>query len=319
MNDLTAVILAGGVGKRFKSEKSKVLHKLLGIELVGWVKRTVEKSGIKEIIVVASPKTMDGIKSIFKDYKVVLQEIPNGTGGAVKESLNEISLPYTIVLAGDVPGISSSTIENLYSFHKGNNCDITVLSMVPENPYGYGRIVEENGRVVKIVEEKDANEEEKKIKVVNTGIYIFKSDILKKYVPDLKNNNAQGEYYLTDVIGMCVNNGGIVKHTVIKDANEVAGINDRKQLSDVEMRFQREIVKHWQINGVTIHNPQTVYIEADVKIENDVEIYPSVSLLGKTIIKKGSVIYGGITIKDSVVEENSIVKKSLWGDDEKDR
>ncbi len=311
MNNLSAVILAAGQGKRFRSSVPKVVHNLLGVPIVEWVVETVNGLKIDNTILVASPNNKKIMEELLEQYSLVfvLQEIPNGTGGAVKPAVEHVRHDHVLVLAGDVPLISEKTLNALFSKHIKKEADITVLVMEPDSPYGYGRIItDKNDNITKIVEEKDANEEEKKVKIVNSGIYIFKKEILEKFLPMLSAQNAQNEYYITDIIGLTVENNGRVVYYKTDIPFEVQGINDRYQLSLVEEKAQKEIIEKWQKNGVTIHRPQSVYIEKRVKIGRDVEIYPGVSLLGNTIIENNVTIFSGV-IKDKIVKEGLEIKE----------
>jgi len=233
-----------------------------------------------------------------------------GTGDAVKSALEFIEKDSSVlILSGDVPLISSSTLNGMFGFHLKNGNTITMLTMKLDDPFGYGRIVKDNaGNVERIVEHKDADEETRKIDEVNAGIYVMNADFLLKYVPAINNNNIQKEYYLTDLINMAYSEKLPVKTIIVEDVNEVKGINTRKQLSEIETIMQKRKQEELMLGGVTIESPATVHIDYDAVISNDVIIEPLVTIRGKTIIESGALIGSHSHIENGFIKSGERVK-----------
>ncbi|WP_456484857.1 bifunctional UDP-N-acetylglucosamine diphosphorylase/glucosamine-1-phosphate N-acetyltransferase GlmU [Desulfurobacterium sp.] len=303
------IILAAGKGTRFKSELPKVLHKILGKPMLWYVVKSAEKAGAEEIIVVIGHKK-DLVEEFIErenlNVKTVVQEEQLGTGHAVlcaEERLKDYS-GKVVILNGDTPLVKPEDIKNLTSI----DSDMIVLTGETENPHGYGRVVRKGGEVLKIVEEKDATDEEKKIREINSGIYAFKAKLLFEALKSLKNDNAQGEYYLTDVLKIFKEKD--LKVTAIKteDFNSIMGVNNRYELSVAERILSERILKNHQLNGVTIHNPESCYIEPEVRIGKDTEIFGPVYIKGKTSIGERCTIGTFTEIVDSTIEDDAEVK-----------
>lgn len=316
----TSIILAAGMGTRMKSEKPKVLHKVCGKELCRWVIDASRKAGADNIVSVIGHKA-DMVKETLEDAcSFAIQSEQKGTGHAVMQAIEFIKKAEdsVVILNGDAPLIKSETIKKVIEFHKENKNSVTVITAVLDDASGYGRIIRNsNGDVAKIVEQKDANEEEKKIKEVNSGMYVFDSTDLLYALDKLTPNNAQGEYYLTDTVEILLNAGKKAGAYIIDDSDEIRGINDRIQLYEAEKIMHDRIIKKHMKNGVTMHCPESIYIEDDVEIGNDTEIDRSVEILSGTkigsncIIGMGSrldkaVICDGVDILSSVIIESEI-------------
>ncbi len=327
MKHLMAVILAAGEGKRMKSKNSKVIHKIGGKALVEWVTSSVEAAGIEESILVVGHKA-EQVKEYMGDkYKYVLQEEQLGTGHAVMQAEKYMAGKegYVVVLCGDTPLITTETIANTIKFHKENNFSATVITAELDNPGGYGRIVRDAcGNVLKIVEHRDATDEEKAIKEVNSGMYCFTIQDLTCALKELNNNNSQGEYYLTDTIEILINKGLKVGAKKVADSDEILGINDRVQLAEAAQIIKKRIAERHMRSGVTIIDPTSTYIDDTVEIGMDTIIYPGTILEGKTEIGEGCIIGpgtklvsskigDGVEIINSVVLESSIDKDTHVG------
>ncbi len=237
MSDLKAVILAAGKGTRMKSELPKVLHKVKGRTMVEYVISAAKGAGADKICVIVGYKG-DMVRESLKDIPLNFAEQKEqlGTGHAVKCASEFIGNEgTTLILCGDTPLIKSETLKMLYDRHKESGNDVTVLSAIFDDPFGYGRIIrDENGSFSAITEEKDCNDEEKKVQEVNSGMYLFSSDKLSTALGLITNDNAQGEYYLTDTIKIIKDMGGKVEAVSVSDRNEIMGVNTVQQLEVAE-------------------------------------------------------------------------------------
>ena len=289
-----ALILAAGQGKRIKSNLPKVLHKVCGKEMVKHVIDTVKKAEIQDINLIIG-KGAELVEEKTKDTGVTysLQAEQLGTGHAVKcaKKFLENKSGVVAVFTGDTPLIKQSTVESLINDHINNKNAATILTAMVDDPTGYGRIVrDESGKVLKIVEHKDCNEEELKIKEMNSAIYCFDIELLVKSLDKLNNNNKQGEYYLTDVIGILKDEGYSIG-AVVTDIEETIGVNSRVQLAEAEEILRNRINTIHMENGVTLIDPKTTYIGADVEIGKDTIIYPNNILEGNTVIGENCLLY----------------------------
>ena len=317
-----ALILAAGQGKRIKSNLPKVLHKVCGKEMVKHVIDTVKKAEIQDINLIIG-KGAELVEEKTKDTGVTysLQAEQLGTGHAVKcaKKFLENKSGVVAVFTGDTPLIKQSTVESLINDHINNKNAATILTAMVDDPTGYGRIVrDESGKVLKIVEHKDCNEEELKIKEMNSAIYCFAIEFLVKSVDKLNNNNKQGEYYLTDVIGILKDEGYSIG-AVVTDIEETIGVNSRVQLAEAEEILRNRINTIHMENGVTLIDPKTTYIGADVEIGKDTIIYPNNILEGNTVIGENCLLYQNSRIKDSVIGnevdiQSSVILDSKIGD-----
>lgn len=286
-NKLKVIILAAGEGKRMKSKLPKVLHKVQGRSMVEHVIEAAQRTGAEDICVVVGHGG-DEVKAALegRELKFALQEKQLGTGHAVMQAGDFIEEDADIlVLYGDTPLITPETLGELLDFHKKEGNSISIISAMVDDPAGYGHIIRnEKGEFLKNVEHKDATEEEKLVKEINTGIYCFTGSALKKGLSMLKNDNAQGEYYLPDTLEIILREGGRVNAMVACDAGEFAGVNSRVQLAEAEAYMRRRINLRHMENGVTIIDPERTYIGADVVIGQDTVILPGVVLEGDTVI-----------------------------------
>lgn len=290
MKNLKAIILAAGEGSRMKSNKPKVLHEILNKSMVDYVIETAKNCGAEEVCVVVGHKAeqvKEGIKA--EGISFALQEKQHGTGHAVMmagDFIDENS--DMMILYGDTPLITGETLAKLVEVHRSEGHGVTVVSSKVEDPTGYGRIMrEDNGAFLRIVEHKDATETERMIDEINTGIYIFDGKALKKSLGKLNNNNAQGEYYLTDCLELIRKAGGTVEAVVAKDADEFFGVNSRIQLAEAAKIMKTRINRKHMENGVTLVDPENTYISSDVVIGRDTVILPGCVIEGDCVIGEG--------------------------------
>lgn len=300
---LSIVILAAGKGSRMKSSKAKVLHEICGREMLYYSIKAAREITDDVIVVVAHQKeaVIGAMENYFSDLTFVVQDAENfpGTGGAMKGV--KPRYPDVLVLNGDMPLIDKASIAAFMN----RESDI-VMSVIPlDNPSGYGRVIIENGKVERIVEEKDASDNEKKVNTVNAGVYAFKNNVLNHYIPRLSNANAQGEFYLTDVIEMAKNDALSITPLYVTE-EEFKGVNSKFDLANAEKIMMERIRKSWMDAGVIMQLPETIYIEEGVKFEGECIVENGVRLCGNTLIAHSH-------IKAHTIIEDSIVKHSDVG------
>ena len=308
-----AIILAAGEGKRMKSSTPKVLHKVCGKEMVNIVIDAIRKAGVNDINVVIG-RGADKVKdaTISKNIGYSLQDKQLGTGHAVMCATEFLKgkKGTVAIFTGDAPLITKNTIEKLIVFHNEGNYKTTILTSMVDNPSGYGRIVRENNEEVsRIVEHKDCNEEELKLNEINSGMYCFDIESLLNSLNKLSNDNSQGEYYLTDVIGILKNEE--LKIGALPIAfEETMGVNSRVQLSEAEKVMRKRInIAHME-NGVTLIDPDNTYIDLDVEIGSDTTIYPGNVIQVGTIIKENCILYPNSRIEDSFIDKSVVIQSS---------
>ena len=307
-----AIILSAGKGTRMKSNLPKVIHKVCGREMVNHVIRASKKAGVKDIVTVLGHGSKEVVNRLPEGILLAMQTEQLGTGHAVKMAKEYINDEDTIVvLCGDTPLIKEDTLKRLFAYHIENEYHATVLTTKVENPTGYGRIIrDENGDLLKIVEQKDANEKEKAVNEINSGIYCFKGNSLREALDLIDNNNAQGEYYLTDTIYIMRDRGQKVGAYNGSTIEELMGVNSRVELSIAEEIMRKRINEAHMVNGVTIIDTNSTYIESDVEIGNDTIIYPGVMLKGNTKIGSNCIIEMNSSIENSTIGDNTEVKNS---------
>ncbi|GLQ71937.1 bifunctional UDP-N-acetylglucosamine diphosphorylase/glucosamine-1-phosphate N-acetyltransferase GlmU [Vibrio penaeicida] len=304
----SAVILAAGKGTRMYSNKPKVLHTLAGKPMAKHVIDTCNGLGAQNIHLVYGHGG-DQMKASLSQEPVnwVLQAEQLGTGHAVNQASSEFADDEKIlVLYGDVPLISSQTVENLLEAQPHGG--IALLTVVLDNPMGYGRIVRKNGPVVAIVEQKDATEEQKLIKEINTGVMVATGGDLKRWLANLKNENAQGEYYLTDVIAAAHDEGRAVEAVHPANPIEVEGVNDRAQLAKLERAYQRMNAQTLLEQGVMLRDPERFDLRGTLQCGMDVEIDTNVIIEGNVSLGDNVVIGTGCVLKDCEIDDNTIVR-----------
>jgi len=320
--DLNIVILAAGKGTRMRSKMAKVLHKLAGKELLAHVVETARSLSPDKIIIVYGH---DGetVRNILDapDLNWILQENQLGTGHAVKEALPAIENDsQVLVLYGDVPLISKATLEELIRTKEGK--ELGLLTADLDDSSGYGRILRNsNNDIIGIVEEKDANEGEKRIKEINTGIMLLDSSALSKWIKELKNDNAQGEYYLTDCVRLAANDENNVAGVKCAQIHEITGVNNRIQLAELERVFQRNYANDLMLSGTTLSDPERIDIRGHLVAEPDCEIdincvFEGQVKLGKQVKIGPNVVISNSTLGDgSVVLANSVIENAQIGNE----
>ena len=327
MNDivhrLTVVILAAGEGKRMRSRQPKVLHPLCGRLLIAYPLRAAHALADR-FVVVAPPDTPAIRQHLPQEIRIVEQRERLGTGHAVLQAKDECGDGTILVLPGDMPLISAETLERLVRHHHETHAAATMLTAVVERPQGYGRVLRQGGRVKRVVEDRDATDDEKKVAEINTSVYCFEAARLWTTLAEVKPDNDQGEYYLTDVIGILNRRGARVEGVPVVDPREALGVNDRKQLAVAAAVQRQRTLDRLMESGVTILDPATTYIEDTVTIGADSVIYPNVVIEGTSAIGSESVIGAGchltratlgdrVTLKpyciitESVVDEDAIL------------
>ncbi|CAM3719942.1 MULTISPECIES: bifunctional UDP-N-acetylglucosamine diphosphorylase/glucosamine-1-phosphate N-acetyltransferase GlmU [Paenibacillus] len=309
-----AIVLAAGQGKRMKSKLYKVLHPVCGKPMVGHVLQTVQQVNCERSVVVVGHGA-EAVRTYLQDAaEYVLQEQQLGTGHAVKQAKDLLGGEEgsTIVICGDTPLVTSSTLENLLKLHESNNAAATVLTAHMDNPKGYGRVIRGgDDSVQRIVEQKDCSPAEDAVTEINTGTYCFDNKKLFAALEKVTNQNAQQEYYLTDCIGILKEAGETVLAYQTDDYAESIGVNDRLALSEAEGFMRERINRMHMLNGVTIIDPASTYIGADVTIGADTVLYPGTVLKGNTVIGENCVIGPNSDIEDSVIADGASVKQSV--------
>lgn len=297
---MDVVILAAGKSTRMRSKKSKVLHKILGQPILSYVVDLAEGAQAQKTIIVIAPGEEE-IPRLYGDklaYATQWDQL--GTGDALRAAVNEISADTTLVLYGDAPFLRPESLQAFMDFHQDK--DLSILSVDMEDPTDYGRIIRGNQGVKAIVEEKDCSDDQRKVKEINSGILLMDTALMKENLKKLSSDNAQGEYYLTDLVELFAQDGRRVDAFKVDDARETAGINDRAQLAEGRKTLQERILDKHLANGVTIIDPARVYIEGQVQIGQDVEIWPDVYLKGKTVIEEDVFIGPGVNLDDCYLE-----------------
>ena len=281
MKNSIALVLAAGKGTRMKSEKSKLVHKILGKEIVLRAVENAQKAGIGEITAIVGYKK-EQVQEVLKDsVKYAVQGEMLGTGHAVMQAKEylEGKKGKVVVLNGDVPILRPETIQKIIEKSTVNKEYATVLTAIYDNPFGYGRIIrDDGGNVAGIVEEKDATEQQKEIKEINAGVYCFDIEELLKALGEINNDNASGEYYLTDVIKIMNDKGLKTGAMIVEDNTEILGVNDRVQLEILTRILRMRINSEHMRNGVTIEDINTTYIYDDVEIGRDTVIHPNTTI-----------------------------------------
>ena len=314
--NLKTLILAAGKGTRMKSNIPKIVHKVNGIPMISKIITVLEEIGSTENILILGYKKEEVLKVVGENSSYVLQNEQLGTGHAVIQAKDKLK-DYdgdVMVVCGDTPLLKPETLKKLYNFHKDSGAVTTILTSIYENPFGYGRIVKENGLVKAIVEEKEANDEVKTIKEVNAGVYCFNSKELFKALNKINNNNEKGEYYLTDVIGIQVNENKKVRSFILEDSMEILGVNSKVELAQAGniLRDRKNI--SLMEDGVILIDPTNTYIEENVKIGKDTVIYPGAIIQGDTVIGENCEILGTTRIINSKIKNNVKIESSVIED-----
>lgn len=312
--------MAAGLGTRMRSSRAKVLHHLDGMPLVNHVAGTALKLGPAKIVVIVghqADEVENAVKTEFPaaDIEFAFQENQLGTGDAVNSArqILEGRNSTTVVLSGDVPHIKAETLQAMLDAHREAAAACTILSVSLKDPTGYGRVLRsEDGLFDRVVEQKDANDDEKKIKEINSGIYSFDTAKLFDALSRVGNENAQGEYYLTDVPGILRADGEVVAVFECPNAKEVEGVNERGQLAKMEKKARKETNRVLMESGVTLLDAKAAYVSSRARVGRDTVIYQNVTIEGKTVIGENCVIRPGVRIVNSTIGDNVEIRDNSF-------
>ncbi|WP_270608437.1 bifunctional UDP-N-acetylglucosamine diphosphorylase/glucosamine-1-phosphate N-acetyltransferase GlmU [Enterococcus thailandicus] len=309
-----AIILAAGKGTRMKSKLYKVLHPVSGKPMVEHIINRVSETNPDEIITIVGHGAEQVKAQLGERSEYALQAEQLGTGHAVLQAASflEGKKGTTLVISGDTPLLTTETLNNLFEYHQGKNASATILTAQAQNPTGYGRIIRDHvGIVEKIVEQKDASPEEARVKEINTGTYCFDNEALFTALNKVGTNNAQGEYYLTDIIEILKEDGNTVAAYQTENFEESMGVNDRIALAKANEIMRKRINEAHMTNGVTFVDPASTYIDVGVVIGSDTVIEAGVQLQGETVIGMDCMIGAHSRIVDSVIEDNVVITNSV--------
>ena len=314
---LAIVVLAAGQGTRMKSSRPKVLHELAGVPLLGHVLATARELSAAHVVTVVRHErdlVAAAVEEFLPEAVVVDQDDIPGTGRAVQVAVDALPADFdgdVVVVSGDVPLLDAATLSGLLEAHRRATAAATLLSAIVDDATGYGRVVRDaDGSLSRIVEHRDASDEERAITEINSGTYVFTVSALRSRLPRLGADNDQGELYLTDVVGMLRGDGEPVEAVPVGDAWVVEGINDRVQLSRAAARLNAMIVRGWQLAGVTVHDPNSTRIDLRATLAEDVELLPNTHIAGATTVARGAKIGPDTTLVDCEVGEDAVVKRT---------
>ncbi len=291
---LACIILAGGKSTRMKSDTPKVLHKIAGLSLIGWLLRTVEAMNPDRVIVVTAPFSDKAIAAEVAPHKTIIQKTAKGTGDAVKAALPALKGHEgpVLILLGDMPLLRAESVADLISAAQEDGAGMAVLAADAPNPDGYGRLVTaSNGALAKIVEDRDCTDAQRGISLINTGAFCVNGTHLAAWVNRIKSNNAQGEFYITDLPEIAAEDGFETTISILEDEDEALGVNDRLDLSQLEYMMQISLRLHAMDGGATMIDPQSVFLSHDTKIGQDVMIEPNVIIGAGVEIENGATIH----------------------------
>ncbi len=312
MRECRALILAAGKGSRMKSAKPKVLHEINGRPMLAFTIEEAKKAGCNTIIVIVG-HGKENVMEMFGQGSAtfVIQEQQLGSAHAVLSAKNlfETYTEDVLILAGDVPLITAQTLSMLIEQHRLEKATVSVLTAVLQKPGSYGRIVRDtDGFLNKIVEHADATDEQRALKEINTGIYCCDAGFLFYALEKVGADNMQGEYYLPDIVSVAVNESRKVSAIKTPDISEINGINNRVDLAEAEKTMNKRTLQKHMLNGVTIIDPDSTYIEDSAEISSDTVIYPNTSIRGRSVIGSGTVIDMNVVVEDSIIGNNVHIK-----------
>jgi bifunctional UDP-N-acetylglucosamine pyrophosphorylase / glucosamine-1-phosphate N-acetyltransferase len=314
---LAVLVLAAGQGTRMRSSRPKVLHTLAGRSLIGHVLATAAELEPQHVVAIVRHErdaVVATVSELAPHAVIVDQDEVPGTGRAVELGLTALPADFdgdVVVVSGDVPLLDAGTLAGLLEQHRAAAAAATLLSAVMDDPTGYGRVIRTaDGLVDRIVEQKDAAQDELAVAEVNSGTYVFRVSPLREQLGLVTTQNAQGEKYLTDVVRLLRTAGQSVAALPVQEGWRVAGVNDRVQLSEAARRMNELIVRRWQLDGVTVDDPASVWIDADVTLAEDVHLLPDVQLRGATKVQRGATIGPDTTLVDTEVGEDAVVKRT---------
>ena len=309
------VIMAAGAGTRMKSATAKVLHQLGGRSMLSYAVEAASALEPEHLVVVIGhqrEQVQAHLDDVAPQVVTAVQEQPRGTGDAVRSglaALGELN-GEVVVTSGDVPLLTGETLRDLIRTHRAERNMVTLLTTIAGDPTGYGRIVREGGEVVRIVEQRDASDDERRITEINAGIYVFDAETLRAGIAALSTDNAQGELYLTDVIAFARGRAGRVGGSVLADSLQAEGVNDRVQLATLSAELNRRILRRWMTEGVTVLDPATTWVQDTVDLAADVTLLPGTSLEGATSVATGAVVGPDTTLIDVEVREGAHVVRT---------
>ncbi|MDA8412568.1 MAG: bifunctional UDP-N-acetylglucosamine diphosphorylase/glucosamine-1-phosphate N-acetyltransferase GlmU [Desulfobacteraceae bacterium] len=313
MNTVAAVILAAGKGTRMKSGLVKVLHPAAGLPMISWAVAAARSAGAAPVVLVVGHQA-DAVRTAFPgaaDIRCALQEEQRGTGHAVACARNELAgfNGTVLILCGDTPLLRAETLRDLIDFHRDNAAALTVLTAVLDHPHGYGRVLRAaDGQVLRIVEQKDATPEELAINEINSGIYCMEAGFLFANIDSIGCDNAQQEFYLTDLVSLAVKQGRVCLARRTEDADEIMGVNDRIQLAEAA-RVLRGRINHGLMSaGVSLVDPEHTYIDHGVRIGSDTLVQPNCTIGGATVIGSGCTIENGVSISGCTIGDDCHIK-----------
>lgn len=314
---LAVIVLAAGQGTRMKSALPKILHPIAGVPLVGHVLNTASALDPAHIVAVVRherDRVVETMVGLHPNLLIVDQDDIPGTGRAVEIGLTALPDDFdgdVVIVSGDVPLLDHGTIASLVERHRADSASATLLSAILDDATGYGRVIRNaEGLLDRIVEHKDANDEELTVTEVNSGTYVFTIAELRAQLGTIGTDNSQGEKYLTDVVGLLRASGSTVAAVPVDQPWIVAGVNDRVQLSEAALRLNQLIVRGWQLQGVTVHDPASTWIDLGVSIGEDVEILPGTQIKGATTIERDAIIGPDTTLVDCEVKQGATVKRT---------
>jgi len=315
-NRLAIIVLAAGQGTRMKSRLPKVLHPIAGRPLVGHVLTTASHLGAEHIEVVVRHERDQVVTALTANYPdavfVDQDEVP-GTGRAVQVAIDAIPDfdGDVLVLSGDCPLADADTLSAFLAEHRQAGTGATLMTAVVDDPTGYGRVIRDaDGGVDRIVEQKDASADEAAVREINAGMYVFRSETLRRYLPEIGVDNAQGEMYLTDIPGLLRRDGDPVAASIVSDVTVTFGVNDRAQLALVGRLLNERIVRRWQRDGVTVIDPATTWIDDDAKLAPDVTLLPNTFIAGATVVESGATIGPDTSLLDCEVGEDAVIRRT---------
>ena len=313
VNKISAIVLAAGMGTRMKSDLIKVMHPVAGPPMIEWPVAAAFASGVERCVLVVGHQ-QEKVRAYFSgrsEVSYAVQQEQLGTGHAVRCAMPQVDpgADTVLILCGDTPLLTAQSLAGMLQAHREKGACVTVMTATLSNPFGYGRIVKDAaGRVTAITEEKDASAQERLIQEVNAGVYCIDRAFLEEAVSRLGNDNAQGEYYLTDVVRQAAAKGLSCLSYRVADQQEISGVNDRVQLAEAAKVLRERINRELMLSGVTMIDPQAVYIDRGVRIGRDSVVNPGAVIKGETVIGERCEIGQGVLIKNCSIADGVVVK-----------
>ncbi len=310
MNKTIALILAAGKGTRMKSTRAKVLHEVFFRPMIHHVMDAVQAAQIDSTAVVVGhqySRVLETLKNYI--FTPVRQQEQLGTGHAVLCAEEACSGSDTVmILCGDTPLIRTETIDAMVTHHRQMNSVLTIMTTMVTDPFGYGRIItNDNGKVTAIIEEKDADDDQRRIKEINAGIYLVDREYLFKTLRMVGSANSQGEVYLTDIVALANNDGHTVNRFVHSDPIDVLGVNSRVELAQAHSELQQRRNRELMLSGVTMYGPETIYISQGIEVGHDTVIHPGVQITGKSSVGIGCILESGVVLTNCEIKNNAII------------